>query len=1029
MAQYKIGTVTVTQGSNQVQGSAEVDWSFVVPGDLLTKTGTTLVYTIGACNPTTKVITLVENYVGAGEAAMAYEISTEFSPTKNLPLPSPKDTNAVAIIRRALLAIDAFDTGYTYYAYASDDQGTGFTLTFDPALDYLAFLRSDVEIQTPGASDFAGLWKNVRGPQGPQGPQGDAADVAAVTHAATSKTTLVGADELALVDSEGDYVLKKVSVDTLKTSRHGVITAASTTQLSSVSAEVITVVGTTTINSFGVATTGAERKLLFQNGLTIPYGTSINVPGYENLVVTAGTYLDVICVDGALGWWSITNICRPEISSAELSYLNGVTSPIQIQFAAKAPLASPTFTGTPTVPTAAAGTNTTQSASTAHVYAERSNTATLTNKTLTSPVLTTPALGTPASGNLANCTFPTLNQNTTGSAATLATARTINGVSFNGSANITINAEDATARIASTEKGAANGVCPLGADSLVSSAYLPSYVDDVLEYANLASFPGAGEAGKIYVDLATNKTYRWSGTVYVFITSGAVDSVAGKTGTVTLVKADVGLGSVDNTSDANKPVSTATQNALDLKAPLASPTLTGIPAAPTAAADTTTTQLATTAFVVGQAAAEPPLAPAVTAAVGTSKKYSRQDHVHPTNFTATATDIKVNGVPSVGSLTTFPRADHVHPTDTGREPAITTLPVTKGGTGRQTSTTAYGLLAAGTTADGAQQTLTPGTAGQTLKSGGSAALPVFGEAVDIQTFTADGTWTKPVGARFVMVELISAGGGGGSGRRGAALTARAGGGGGGGGGFIVRFFPATAVGVTETVTVGAGGIGATGITVDSTNGIYGGAGGYTSFGSHAVVYGAAGTQSGGGTVNGYGGAAGGYGGLSTALLLVTGETAPSGSGTGASGVRGEFGGGSGAQSNVSAVRSGGISIHAGGGGGAGGAITSGNALIAGGVGGEGAVVFPTINTFNTASGGGAGGAAGFPGTDGQAGTDIKLGGCGGGGGGPSASANGCNGGNGGNYGGGGGGGSASLNGYDSGAGGNGAPGYARITSW
>ena len=41
------------------------------------------------------------------------------------------------------------------------------------------------------------------------------------------------------------------------------------------------------------------------------------------------------------------------------------------------------------------------------------STQTLTNKTLTSPVLTTPALGTPASGNLSNCTFPTLNQDTT----------------------------------------------------------------------------------------------------------------------------------------------------------------------------------------------------------------------------------------------------------------------------------------------------------------------------------------------------------------------------------------------------------------------------------------------------------------------------------------------------------------------------------------------------------------------------------------------------------------------------------------
>lgn len=49
---------------------------------------------------------------------------------------------------------------------------------------------------------------------------------------------------------------------------------------------------------------------------------------------------------------------------------------------------------------------------------------TLTNKTLTSPTLTTPALGTPASGTLTNCTFPTLNQNTTGNAATATLAVT-----------------------------------------------------------------------------------------------------------------------------------------------------------------------------------------------------------------------------------------------------------------------------------------------------------------------------------------------------------------------------------------------------------------------------------------------------------------------------------------------------------------------------------------------------------------------------------------------------------------------------
>lgn len=64
-----------------------------------------------------------------------------------------------------------------------------------------------------------------------------------------------------------------------------------------------------------------------------------------------------------------------------------------------------------------------------------------------------------------------------------------------------------------------------------------------------------------------------------------------------VTKADIGLGNVDNTSDANKPVSTAQQTALNQKANIASPTFTGTPKAPTAVAGTNTTQLATTAFV------------------------------------------------------------------------------------------------------------------------------------------------------------------------------------------------------------------------------------------------------------------------------------------------------------------------------------------------------------------------------------------------------------------------------------------------
>jgi hypothetical protein len=75
---------------------------------------------------------------------------------------------------------------------------------------------------------------------------------------------------------------------------------------------------------------------------------------------------------------------------------------------------SPALTGTPTAPTAVAGTNTTQLATTAHVFAERANTATLTNKTLTSPVLTTPDLGTPTALTLTSATGLPLTTGVTG---------------------------------------------------------------------------------------------------------------------------------------------------------------------------------------------------------------------------------------------------------------------------------------------------------------------------------------------------------------------------------------------------------------------------------------------------------------------------------------------------------------------------------------------------------------------------------------------------------------------------------------
>jgi hypothetical protein len=75
-------------------------------------------------------------------------------------------------------------------------------------------------------------------------------------------------------------------------------------------------------------------------------------------------------------------------------------------------------------------------------------------------------------------------------------------------------------------KGIANGYASLDSSAKVPSSQLPSYVDDVVEYANQAALPGTGETSKIYITLDTNKIYRWSGSTYVEIVSGGAGGSA-----------------------------------------------------------------------------------------------------------------------------------------------------------------------------------------------------------------------------------------------------------------------------------------------------------------------------------------------------------------------------------------------------------------------------------------------------------------------------------------------------------------------
>ena len=85
--------------------------------------------------------------------------------------------------------------------------------------------------------------------------------------------------------------------------------------------------------------------------------------------------------------------------------------------------------------------------------------------------------------------------------------------------NDAVIAVDIIAKVAipSNQKGMANGVATLDSAGIIPANQLPSYVDDVLEFATLANFPSVGEAGKIYIAIETSKTYRWTGTVYVAI--------------------------------------------------------------------------------------------------------------------------------------------------------------------------------------------------------------------------------------------------------------------------------------------------------------------------------------------------------------------------------------------------------------------------------------------------------------------------------------------------------------------------------
>lgn len=98
-------------------------------------------------------------------------------------------------------------------------------------------------------------------------------------------------------------------------------------------------------------------------------------------------------------------------------------------------------------------------------------------------------------------------------------------IKTDGTLGTTITSAERTswnAKVDSSSVGVANGIATLDNNGKVPTSQLPSYVDDVLEYADTTAFPQEGESGKIYVTLDTNKTYRWGGSNYAEISASLV---------------------------------------------------------------------------------------------------------------------------------------------------------------------------------------------------------------------------------------------------------------------------------------------------------------------------------------------------------------------------------------------------------------------------------------------------------------------------------------------------------------------------